>query len=57
MQFLTTNKPLMDKMHEEIKEILNSNSALIARFGYNNMLSFACDKVMKKHIKVIKGDD
>lgn len=57
IQFLNDNKPLMAKIHEEIKDFLNCNTALIAKFGYDQTLSYACDQVIQKHITVIKGDN
>jgi hypothetical protein len=50
--YLTENKDAMDQMHKDIQTFLNCNSALIAKFGFDAMLSYACDQAIKKHLKL-----
>jgi hypothetical protein len=53
VKYLTENKNVMDQMHKDIQNFLKGNSALIAKFGFDAVLNYACDKAIEKHLKSI----
>jgi hypothetical protein len=51
-KYLIENKDAMDQIHKDIQTFLNCNSALIAKFGFDAMLDYACDQAIKKYLKL-----
>jgi uncharacterized protein YpiB (UPF0302 family) len=52
-KYLLENKNVMDQINKDVHEFLNRNSALIAKFGFESVLNYACERAIQKHIKTL----